>query len=241
MVTELRWLSPAGAPDAFPPPDEALKEPNGLLAVGGDLSPERLLCAYPSGIFPWYEHDQPILWWSPDPRAVLFPADLHVSRRLARTLRRSTLRLSADTALGGVIEGCAAPRRGGGGTWITPAMHEAYRRLHELGWAHSFEAWDGGDLVAGLYGVAVGRVFFGESMFGRVSNASKVVLVRAVEYLAARGFELVDCQVWSAHLKSFGATTLPRTQFLRALEALCEPRGKPFLWAEDFARRTPAR
>lgn len=241
MVTELRWLSPAGAPDAFPPPDEALKEPNGLLAVGGDLSPERLLCAYPKGIFPWYEDDQPILWWSPDPRAVLFPADLHVSRRLARTLRRSTLRLSADTALAGVIEGCAAPRSAGGGTWITPAMHAAYRRLHELGWAHSFEAWDGGELVAGLYGVAVGRVFFGESMFTRVNDASKVVLVRAVEYLAARGFELVDCQVWSAHLKSLGATTLPRTRFLRALEALCEPRGKPFLWAEDFACRTSTR
>ena len=234
-VTEIRWLSPAGAPDSFPSPGDALTEPNGLLAVGGDLSPERLLAAYPKSIFPWYEEGQPILWWSPDPRAVLFPADLHVSRRLARTIRRSHLRLSADRAFGAVIEACAAPRRYADGTWITAEMREAYERLHELGWAHSFEAWDGEALVAGMYGIAIGRVFFGESMFARISNASKVVFVRAVEYLQARGFELIDCQVWSGHLESLGATTVPRNVFLQRLDALCEPRGEPGPWTRDYA------
>jgi len=235
-VTELRWLSPNEAPDSFPSAGDALTEPNGLLAVGGDLSPQRLLAAYPKGIFPWYEEGQPILWWSPDPRAVLVPADLHVSRRLSRTLRQSRLRLSADTAFGAVVEGCAAPRRYAVGTWITPAMHEAYERLHRQGWAHSFEAWNGGDLVAGMYGVAVGRVFFGESMFARISDASKIVFVSAVQYLQARQFELIDCQVWSDHLESLGATTLPRTAFLGLLQQLCEPPGEPFCWSKDYAR-----
>lgn len=235
-MTEIHWLSPSGAPDSFPSPEAALTEPNGLLAVGGDLSPERLLAAYPRGIFPWYEEGQPILWWSPDPRAVLFPTGLHVSRRLARTIRQSRLRLTADAAFGTVVEGCAAPRRYAEGTWITPAMHDAYARLHELGWAHSFEAWDDGGLVAGMYGVAIGRVFFGESMFARVSNASKVLFVRAVEYLQDRQFELIDCQVWSSHLESLGATTLPRSVFLERLEALCNAPGAPASWAEDHGR-----
>jgi len=235
-VTKICWLSPGEDPDAFPSANDALREPNGLLAVGGDLSPERLLIAYPRGIFPWYEQDQPILWWSPDPRAVLFPADLHVSRRLARTLRQSPLRLSADIAFGAVVEGCAAPRSYAEGTWITPAMHEAYTRLHELGWAHSFEAWDGEELVAGMYGVAIGRVFFGESMFARADNASKIVFVRAVQYLQARQFELIDCQVWSDHLDSLGATTLPRGGFLERLETLCQPPGTPSNWNQDHAR-----
>lgn len=235
-MTAVYWLSPAARPDAFPPPQEALIEPNGLLAAGGDLSPERLLAAYARGIFPWYETGQPILWWSPDPRAVLYPAGLHVSRRLARALRRSTLELSADTAFEAVLDGCAGPRRYTDGTWITAEMRQAYTRLHRLGWAHSFEAWDDGNLAAGMYGVALGRVFFGESMFTRIDNASKIVFVKAVEYLKARGFELIDCQVCSQHLESLGATTLPRADFLTQLHKLCRERNTPSRWTEDHAR-----
>ena len=232
----IHFLSPAGAPDSFPSPGDALTEPNGLLAVGGDLSPERLLTAYPKSIFPWYEEGQPILWWSPDPRTVLFPAELHISRRLTRTLRQSRLRLSADCAFSAVVEGCAAPRQDTEDTWITPEMQKAYERLHDLGWAHSFEAWDGEALIAGMYGVAIGRVFFGESMFARMSNSSKVVFVRSIEYLQARGFELIDCQVWSGHLESLGARTLPRNVFLQQLGTLCEPRGEPGSWKQDHER-----
>ena len=182
-MTEIAWLSVAGDPAAFPPVSDALCDPDGLLAAGGDLTPQRLLTAYVRGIFPWYEEGQPILWWSPDPRAVLWPDDLHVSRSLARTLRKTDLRFSADTAFDAVIEGCAAPRAHSSGTWITADMIEAYRRLHRLGWAHAFEGWIGENLVAGLYGVAIGRVFFAESMFTRVNDASKAVLVKAVKFL----------------------------------------------------------
>ncbi len=236
-MTEICWLSPADDPGAFPPATRALDEPNGLLAVGGDLSAERLLAAYPRGIFPWYEEGQPILWWSPDPRAVLWPRDLHVSRRLARTIRQSTMRISVDTAFNAVIQACAEPRRYAEGTWITPDMLNAYERLHELGWAHSFEAWHDGALVAGMYGIGVGRVFFGESMFARLSNASKILFVRAIEYLQTREFELLDCQVWSSHLESLGATTLSRSAFLEQLETLCAPRGDPGPWTRENARR----
>ncbi|MED5535174.1 MAG: leucyl/phenylalanyl-tRNA--protein transferase [Pseudomonadota bacterium] len=230
------WLSPTEGPDSFPSPENALAEPNGLLAVGGDLSPERLLAAYPRSIFPWYEEGQPILWWSPDPRAVLFPEDLHVSRRLARTLRHSNITISVDTSFRAVIQGCATPRRYADGTWITPAMLQAYEQLHKLGYAHSFEAWDGDDLVAGMYGIAIGQVFFGESMFTRISNASKIVFVRAVEYLQSKRFELIDCQIWSDHLESLGATTVPRAAFVDYLGSLCEPPGDPSCWNKDHAR-----
>jgi leucyl/phenylalanyl-tRNA--protein transferase len=215
-------------------PDPALAEPDGLLAVGGDLSPERLLAAYAAGIFPWFDERSPILWWSPDPRLVLDPPDLHVSRSLARTLRRGTFRVSADAAFGGVIRRCAARERPGQrGTWITPAMEEAYARLHRLGFAHSFEAWDGGELAGGLYGVSLGAAFFGESMFADRPDASKVAFVRAVEWLRARGVTLVDCQVRTEHLVSLGARELRRPEFLARLRtALGAPtlRGR---WALD--------
>jgi leucyl/phenylalanyl-tRNA--protein transferase len=233
-MTEVRWLSPSDAPGSFPSPDRALSEPNGLLAVGGDLSPERLLIAYSSGIFPWYEEGQPILWWSPDPRAVLWPERLRVSRRLARTLRRTELTLTADTAFGAVIDGCAAPRRYSTQTWITAEMNVAYQALHEIGWAHSFEAWQDAELVGGVYGVALGRVFFGESMFSRVSNASKITFVRAIEFLRLRGFALIDCQLWSGHLQSLGATMLPRSTFLQEIRNLCDPFGDPGYWTAEF-------
>ena len=229
-----RWLSVTDAHDAFPPLEEALTEPDGLLAIGGDLSPPRLLTAYAKGIFPWYELGQPILWWSPDPRAVLWPDDLHVSRRLQRTRRNSELRFSCDQDFATVIERCAEPRSYADGTWITAEMRAAYETLHGLGWAHSFEARHNGELVGGLYGVAIGRVFFGESMFSRLTDASKLTLIVTVEFLQSLGFELLDCQVWSGHLQSLGATTLARDAFLQHLNKLCHPAGTPRSWAQDF-------
>lgn len=234
-MSAIRWLSSGADPDVFPAPHEALKEPNGLLAAGGDLRPERLLSAYRRGIFPWYERGQPILWWCPDPRAVLFPSDLRVSRSLRKTVRRRTFSITADVAFGDVLEGCAAPRTYGSETWITDEMAIAYRRLHRLGWAHSFEAWRDGALVGGLYGVAIGRVFFGESMFARVSDASKAAFVSAVKYLSARGFELIDCQIASDHLRRFGATDIPRERFLRLLTDWCGAPERPLTWTRDFA------
>jgi len=205
-------------------PDPALAEPDGLLAVGGDLSPERLLSAYAEGIFPWYDERSPILWWSPDPRLVLEPERLHVSRSLRRTLRRGVYRVTADRAFDEVIRHCAErPRPGQLGTWITQEMISAYGRLHRLGLAHSFEAWEGELLVGGLYGVSLGAAFFGESMFSDRPDASKVAFVRSVEWLAARGIGLVDCQVRTEHLQSLGAREIRRSEFLarlsRALEA----------------------
>jgi leucyl/phenylalanyl-tRNA--protein transferase len=205
-------------------PDPARAEPDGLLAVGGDLSPERLLAAYAAGIFPWFDDRSPILWWSPDPRLVLEPAELHVSRSLARTLRRGTYRVTADEAFEEVIRRCAGRERPGQrGTWITAEMAEAYVRLHRLGFAHSFEAWEGDALAGGLYGVSLGAAFFGESMFADRRDASKVALARAVPWLRERGVSLVDCQVRTEHLVSLGAREVPRRAFLarlrRALEA----------------------
>lgn len=233
-MSAIRWLSPGTDMDAFPAPHLALDEPNGLLAAGGDLRPERLLSAYRRGIFPWYERGQPILWWCPNPRAVLFPSALRVSRSLRRVVRRQAFRITADTAFDPVIEACAAPRRYASGTWITDEMAAAYRRLHVLGWAHSFEAWRDGELAGGLYGVAIGRVFFGESMFARVTDASKTAFVSAVAYLEARGFELIDCQIASAHLESFGAIDLSRSRFLKLLKALCREARRPGSWTSDF-------
>ena len=226
----LRWLSPTADPDAFPPVSEALTEPNGLLAAGGDLQPARLLAAYARGIFPWYEEGQPILWWSPDPRAVLWPDGLKVSRSLRRSLNSDRFEFRVDTAFESVVAACAEPRRYGGGTWITADVAQAYGHLHQLGWAHSFEAWQDGALVGGLYGVAIGRVYFGESMFARVTDASKVALVRAVEILRERQFALIDCQVASAHTTSLGAVTIPRAAFLRLLGELCNPPGSAQSW-----------
>ncbi|HHH13116.1 MAG TPA: leucyl/phenylalanyl-tRNA--protein transferase [Thiolapillus brandeum] len=203
----------------FPDPATAETEPDGLLAVGGDLSPARLVNAYRQGIFPWYSAGQPILWWSPDPRMVLFPERLHVSRSLRRTLRRGTFEVTFDRDFGAVIRACAAPREGQGGTWITPEMIDAYETLHRLGLAHSVEAWHRGELAGGLYGVALGRLFFGESMFSAVSDASKVAFVQLVRTLQALGCPMIDCQVHTDHLESLGAELVPRRHFLQLLGA----------------------
>jgi leucyl/phenylalanyl-tRNA--protein transferase len=212
------WLRPEDPPDAFPPVTEALDDPNGLLCAGGDLSPARLLEGYRRGIFPWYAEGQPILWWSPDPRAVLLPREFHVSRRLARTLRNQGYTNSVDAAFDEVVRNCGDRSLRPEGTWITPAMREAYHRLHRLGYAHSVETWLGARLAGGVYGVALGRVFFGESMFSLERDASKVAMARLVEELLGRGYELIDCQVASAHLASLGARSMPRTAFVARLQ-----------------------
>jgi len=201
----------------FPPVEAASSD--GLLAVGGDLSPERLLAAYRRGIFPWFQDDQPILWWSPDPRAVLFPNKLHVSRSLARRIRRGDFRVTLDTDFRAVMTRCAGPRpqHPEGGTWITPEMLEAYSTLHEMGYAHSIETWQQGRLVGGLYGLALGGAFFGESMFSHVADASKIALVSLVRLLQAWGFTVFDCQQSSPHVMRFGAENIPRREFIKHL------------------------
>lgn len=201
---------------AFPPP--RLATPEGLLAAGGDLSPERLLLAYRTGIFPWYSDDEPILWWSPDPRLVLYPRDVHISRSLAKVIRRGDFTLSLDRAFERVIRACASVRdRSGEGTWIVPDMVEAYCGLHGRGYAHSVEAWQGQRLAGGLYGVSLGRGFFGESMFARVANASKVALAALAAYLESEGFDFIDCQVTTGHLQRMGAREIPRELYLEEL------------------------
>jgi leucyl/phenylalanyl-tRNA---protein transferase len=217
-VKTITWLSPKDAPEWFPPPEQALDDPAGLLAAGGDLSPARLLAAYRRGIFPWYSPGQPVLWWSPDPRAVLFPEEFRMSRSLGKTLRNGGFRLSADEDFPAVIDGCAAPRAHSLGTWITPEMREAYLELHRLGRAHSIEARLGGELVGGLYGVRLGGVFFGESMFSRVRDASKVALAHLVALCRRHGIAVIDCQLASRHLESLGARSIPRAQFQTLLE-----------------------
>lgn len=211
----------------FPPVGRAATDPNGLLAAGGDLSPERLLAAYRRGIFPWYSAGEPILWWSPDPRMVLFPDALKISRSLAKTLRNADYEVRFDTAFDEVTTACAAaPRRGQPGTWITPEMRAAYRRLFDLGHAHSVETWIGGALAGGLYGVAIGRAFYGESMFARSRDASKIALAHLCSRLQARGFGIIDCQMETAHLASLGARPIPRREFVARLESLV-PEGDP--------------
>jgi leucyl/phenylalanyl-tRNA--protein transferase len=222
----LAWIGPH---DPFPPVARALKDPNGLLAAGGDLSFERLLEAYRHGIFPWFSRGEPILWWSPDPRMVLYTGELKVSRSLAKNLRNKGYRVTADTAFERVLRGCAGPRRGEPGTWLSAAMQKAYLALHRAGHAHSFETWREDDLVGGLYGVAIGRMFYGESMFSTASDASKVALVGLAQALVARGFLLIDCQMKTPLLASLGGREIPRAAFLRALTALvnyAEPPGK---------------
>lgn len=211
MAIALPWLD-AESLD-FPDPDTALPSPNGLLAVGGDLRPERLLRAYQAGIFPWFEEDQPILWWSPDPRMVLFPHEVHVSHSMRRFLRKSSWRVRSDTAFEAVIRACAGAREGSHGTWLTEAMIAAYLALHHAGHAHSVEVWDEEELVGGLYGIAMGGVFFGESMFSRRSNASKMALIDLATRGAADGFRVIDCQVANPHLASLGARNIPRKTF----------------------------
>ena len=198
---------------SFPPVSKALQSPNGLLCAGGDLSPARLVEAYRHGIFPWFSEGDPILWWSPDPRMVLFPDELKVSRSLRKAVARGAYETRVDTAFRRVMEECSAPRDGQAGTWIVPQMVEAYVRLHEMGFAHSVESWRGDELVGGLYGIALGDAFFGESMFARAPDASKVALVKLVERLRARGCRVIDCQQATAHLASLGAREIPRAAF----------------------------
>ncbi|MBO0367462.1 leucyl/phenylalanyl-tRNA--protein transferase [Pseudomonas putida] len=211
----LTWLTRDSL--TFPPLTKALQEPNGLLAAGGDLSPERLVQAYRHGCFPWFQDGQPILWWSPDPRTVLFPDELHVSRSLAKLIRQQRYQVSFDTDFETVIAACAAPRDYADGTWITDPMRAAYCELHRRGFAHSVEVRENGELVGGLYGLAMGRLFFGESMFSRADNASKVGFVTLVEHLRAAGFVLIDCQMPTNHLHSLGARAISRESFAEHL------------------------
>lgn len=223
------WLRAAPEEHWFPDPSGALTEPNGLLAAGGDLSPSRLLEAYRRGIFPWYEAGQPILWWSPDPRAVLWPSELHISRRLARRLRGDAFRVSIDQDFAAVVAGCA-DRGPDTGTWITPAMERAYTRLHALGHAHSVEVWREDMLAGGLYGVALGRVFFAESMFSAVTDASKIALACLTRLLQRNRFRLIDCQLPSAHLSRLGCREMPRQEFLNRVEKWCREPAAPMRW-----------
>jgi leucyl/phenylalanyl-tRNA--protein transferase len=228
-------LRPGVSAPSFPPVESAT--PEGLLAVGGDLSSERLLAAYRHGIFPWYNPGQPILWWSPDPRAVLYPEKLKISRSLRQTLKRGQLRVTFDTCFREVMLACAAPRAQYpvGGTWINDAMVEAYARLHAMGYAHSIETWHANRLVGGLYGVALGGVFFGESMFARETDASKVALVALVNKLREWGFVLIDCQIPSAHLTSLGAEEIARSAFLTELERALKLSGQAGHWQVAIA------
>ena len=204
----------------FPSVNTALAEPNGLLCVGADLAPQTIIAAYSRGIFPWFSDNQPILWWSPDPRMVLFPAEFKVSKSLAKTVNRKLFEIRFDSAFAEVISACSEPRQQGGSTWIVPEMQVAYVQLHALGVAHSIESWRDGKLVGGLYGLALGRMFFGESMFARETDASKVALMALVDKLKRDGFELIDCQQETGHLASFGARPIARDNFVQRLKEL---------------------
>ena len=224
------WLAPESP---FPPLHTALLQPSGLLAVGGDLSPKRLIAAYRRGIFPWYNEGDPILWWSPDPRMVLLPKELRVTRSLGKSLKRGNYEIRVDSAFDEVIRGCAAPRGGHCGTWIHEEMISAYRALHEIGLAHSVETWVNQELVGGLYGVAIGKVFFGESMFSRVSDASKIAFVHLVRQLDHWGFGMIDCQMKTTHLASFGAREISRQDFSQKLKELVNYPGGGDKWCFD--------
>ncbi len=224
------WLESG---DPFPPVEQALRDPNGLLAAGDDLSPARLLQAYERGIFPWFGEGDPVLWWSPDPRMVLGTDAIRVSRSLRKTIRSGRFRVTVDTAFPQVMAGCAEPRPDQDGTWITRDVFEAYCTLARLGVAHSFESWAGAELAGGLYGVAIGRMFFGESMFARRSDASKVALVHAVRQLRRWGFPLIDCQMSTSHLASLGARTIDRADFLSAVSRYAAMPPVPVPWRLD--------
>ncbi|MBM3779663.1 MAG: leucyl/phenylalanyl-tRNA--protein transferase [Acidimicrobiia bacterium] len=226
----LPWLEPG---DPFPPVERALRRPNGLLAAGGDLSVPMLVGAYRRGIFPWTGDGEPLLWWSPDPRMVLALDEFRVSRSLRRRIRSGVFTVTLDTAFGAVVEACAEARRDAEGTWITRDIHDAYVRLHGAGFAHSVESWADGRLAGGLYGVVIGRMFFGESMFARASDASKVALAHLVGQLAEWGFELVDCQMSTPHLATLGAREMPRHEFLRHVSRLTSQPGPPVPWRFD--------
>jgi leucyl/phenylalanyl-tRNA--protein transferase len=224
------WLGPN---DPLPPVERALRRPNGLLAAGGGLAVSRLLEAYSRGCFPWFNEGEPVLWWSPDPRMILVPGELHVSRSLLKRIRHGGFTVRADTAFRQVMTGCAAPRPGQSGTWITDEMIAAYGALHDAGAAHSIETWMDGDLVGGLYGVAIGRAFFGESMFARVTDASKLAFVHLVAQLQEWEFGVVDCQMNTSHLAAFGAREIPRTSFLALIRAQIARNAPPVPWQLD--------
>lgn len=227
------WLEPDATEIVFPDVELALRDPDGLLAIGGQLSTDWLLQAYRRGVFPWYGPGQPILWWSPDPRLVLFPEQLHISRSLAKTLRREKFRTTLDTDFPRVIAACARARPSQSGTWITPEMEAAYIDLHRAGYAHSVECWSEGKLAGGLYGVAIGNIFFGESMFTEITDASKVAFVALVRQLERWGFSLIDCQVHTGHLASLGATLIPRKEFTAILDVACRAPGRDAPWVFD--------
>ena len=229
-MSGIAWLQKTDPAGALPPTSRALREPNGLLAVGGALNPEWLVHAYRHGVFPWYSADQPILWWAPDPRAILIPSEFRVSRSLARSIRNRGYVIRIDAAFEAVIEACAGPRRGGAGTWITNDMRDAYVSLHRSGLAHSIETWHGNRLVGGLYGVAIGRVFFGESMFARERDASKVALAHLARECLRLDVALIDCQLPSQHLTSLGSRDLPRSEFESRLAALVD--AEPRMWRQ---------
>lgn len=227
-------MIPILAPDPespFPPTSQALDHPQGLLAIGGDLSPARLINAYQRGIFPWYADDQPILWWSPAPRCVIYPYAVHISRRLRRRYNQGRFSLAADQSFAAVIEACSRPRQDQDGTWITDDMKRAYIRLHEIGIAHCVEVHVDGELAGGIYGVALGRIFFGESMFSKCPDASKIALVALCRQLHLWGYTLLDCQVSNPHLLSMGAVEISRQEFDRHLEGA----GKPDRWRKNFS------
>lgn len=221
--SRVTWLTADDPVDRFPPVSAALREPDGLLAAGGDLNPARLLAAYRQGIFPWSEDSAPLLWWSPDPRCVFLPGDYRVSRRLQRDIRRSRAEIRVNTAFSDVIHACAGPRRSQQGTWISADMIAAYSVLHDMGWAHSIELWQDNRLCGGLYGLAIGRAFFGESMFSRSTNMSKMALLYLARRLSDGDLDILDCQVESRHLQSLGARTLPRAEFRPLLDRVCDP------------------
>lgn len=218
----------------FPSVETALAEPCGLLAAGGELGPEWLLSAYRQGIFPWYMPGEPILWWSPDPRMVLFPQELHIGRSLAKTLRNRRYEVRFDTAFADVIAACSEPRGETAGTWISAEMQQAYGALHRLGYAHSAETWIDGKLAGGLYGVAIGEMFYGESMFARVADASKIAFAHLVPWLAQQGYQLIDCQMRTHHLERFGGREIPRRDFCARLASLVASPRMPGIWPYRF-------
>ncbi len=222
----ITWISKNDSVDAFPPATAALSEPDGLLAVGGDLSIDRLIHAYKNGIFPWFDESQPIMWWSPNPRCVLLPNNFHIARSLKRKFKNSNIIIKVNSAFSEVIRECAKPRRSMQGTWITEEMIKAYETLHLNGWAHSIEIWKSNNLVGGLYGIVIGKVFFGESMFSHLSNASKISLLFIANHLNSGTLKLLDCQIISAHLLKMGAIPMPRIKFIRRLNDQCNPASK---------------
>jgi leucyl/phenylalanyl-tRNA--protein transferase len=222
------FLGPA---DSFPPVDEALADPNGLLAAGGGLSVPRLVDAYSKGIFPWFNEGDPVLWWSPDPRLVLVPRELHVSKSLGRRLKHGGFTVTADTAFQDVIDACAGPRRDQSGTWLIPSMRRAFVKLHDAGVAHSVEVWMDGELAGGIYGVALGRMFFGESMFSKRTDGSKIAMAHLAAQLDRWEMPLIDCQLETPHLRSMGARLMPRREFVREVDRLVRGPATPARWS----------